>query len=179
MTEVWEDIKDYEGVYQVSNFGRVRSLDHYASNGKVDILYKGKIRKTKIMPNGYEAVTINGKNIYIHRLVATTFLDNQDNLPQVNHKDENKLNNHVDNLEWCTQKYNMNYNGLHDRIGVKLRGLLINNIPIAQYTLEGAFIRKFNSAVEASKVLNIDNSLISKAVKGRVKHAGGYVWRKI
>ena len=107
MKEVWKDIDNFEGLYQVSNLGKVRSLDriknqfngYYYSNR----LYKGKILKPSISKKGYLRVVLqaNGikKNCCIHRLVAETFIPNTDNLPIINHKDENKLNNQVDNLE--------------------------------------------------------------------------------
>lgn len=110
MMEIWKDCKGYEGKYQVSNLGRVWSV-------------KGqKYLKGTILPSGYVHVhltTPNGKRKKerLHRLVAIAFLDNPNNLPQVNHKDENKLNNCVDNLEWCNAKYNANYGTRNQRIG--------------------------------------------------------------
>lgn len=106
MTEVWENITGYEGLYQVSNLGRVKSLN-YKGKGVIKIL-KGYIKR-----DGYETVTLmkDGirKYLRVHRLVAQAFLPNPDNLPQINHKDENPLNNIVDNLEWCTPSYNTKY----------------------------------------------------------------------
>lgn len=100
MKEVWKNIFDFIG-YQVSNFGRIRSLKTY------------KILKQHSRGNGYMSVNLShhGKrfNFSIHRLVAEAFIPNPDNLPEVNHKDENKFNNNVTNLEWCDRKYNINY----------------------------------------------------------------------
>ena len=104
--EEWRDIKGYEGIYQISNKGRVKSLN-YKRTGKEKILSPGKRR-------GYFYISLykkgeKPKNFDIHRLVAQAFLPNPDNLPVVNHKDENKLNNNVENLEWCTFAYNTIY----------------------------------------------------------------------
>ena len=112
--EIWKDILGYEGLYQVSSFGRVRSLDRYVeySNGRIH-LHKGKVLSLLKGEYGYIQVSLyyNRKMYkkYVHRLVAEAFLLNPDNLPEVNHIDEDKSNNSVDNLEWCTAKYNNNY----------------------------------------------------------------------
>ena len=110
--EVWKDIPGYETLYQVSNFGQVKSLN-YRRSGKERILKQG------LEYQGYYRVCLrkNNKNNWflVHRLVATAFIPNHDNLPCVNHKDENKDNNHVDNLEWCTYQYNNNYGTLKER----------------------------------------------------------------
>ena len=116
MEEIWKDVKGFEGRYQVSNLGRVRSLDftwlayNYKVCGYVECKRKGKILKPKTSYNGYLQVClkISSKNHYklLHRLVADAFIPNPNNLPTVNHKDEDKWNNRVDNLEWCTYKYN-------------------------------------------------------------------------
>ena len=110
--EEWKDIKGYEGLYQVSNLGRVKSLSNTNT------------RKEKILKPIYHAryyqITLSKNNIRIqyrvHRLVAEAFIPNPDGLPIINHKDENPLNNNVDNLEWCDSKYNNNYNGKGKRI---------------------------------------------------------------
>ena len=112
MIEEWRPIEGYEGLYEVSNTGRVRSLDMYVK-GKSYRLHKGKVLSPGKNKNGYLKVNLhyNGKRetITVHRLVAQAFIENPDNLPQVNHKDEDKTNNNVDNLEWCDVKYNLSY----------------------------------------------------------------------
>lgn len=114
VVEEWKDIVGYEGSYQVSNMGRVRSLDRYvdASYGSKQIRY-GKILKTALMPNGYLAIRLckdaKYKSFYVHRLVASAFIPNPANLPEVNHKDRNTQNAAASNLEWCTRAYNVSY----------------------------------------------------------------------
>ena len=119
MVEIWKDIEGYEGLYEVSSYGRVRNL------------VSGKFIKASKKNDGYCRVclTKNGcrKCINIHRLVAQSFLPNPDNLPQVNHKDEDKTNNNVTNLEWCTAKYNINY-------GTSQQRRILTNINSGKYT---------------------------------------------
>ena len=114
MIELWKDIKDYEGFYQVSNLGRVKSLSRSIYDSRGYMIYrKGKIKKPSVDKNGYPQIGLckNGTVITrkIHRLVAETFIPNPENKPEINHKDEDKLNNCVDNLEWVTEKENVNY----------------------------------------------------------------------
>ena len=117
--EIWKDIEGYEGLYQVSNKGRVKSLN-YGRTGKEKILRPGKNN------DGYLIVILykNGKkkNFRIHRLVAKAFLTNPNNLLEVNHRDENKENNHVENLEWCDRKYNINYGSRTERSSESRKG---------------------------------------------------------
>lgn len=131
MSEIWMDIKDFEGLYQVSNLGRVRSLDKIILQHKYGAspnLYrrKGKILKQAITKEGYYMVSLfdnnKGKSYLVHRLVATAFILNPNNYRVVNHKDENKLNNNLDNLEWCTDKYNLNYGGARERLSKSCKG---------------------------------------------------------
>ena len=121
MNEEWRPIEGYEGLYEVSNLGRVRSLDMYVKSRYGNYrLHKGKVLSPTKDRYGYLTVTLNcngkSKTIKIHRLVAQAFLPNPDNLPQVNHRDENPSNDNVDNLEWCNAKYNSNYKTRNIRI---------------------------------------------------------------
>ena len=114
MKEVWKDIEGYEGLYQISNFGKVFS---FKSN---------KILKPFNDKKGYLKIELRKENrrkiYFLHRLVAMCFIENKNNLPYVNHKDENKHNNRVENLEWCTCKYNNNYGTRNSRISKKMLG---------------------------------------------------------
>ena len=134
MQEIWKDIYyvdsisgeivDYRGYYQVSNLGRVKSLSrkiYFGYNNETLKITKEKILKLKMKSNGYLYVGLHkdGKEkcFHIHRLVAHMFIDNHNCLPQVNHKDENKQNNNIDNLEWCTNEYNQKYGTKNKRAG--------------------------------------------------------------
>lgn len=120
--EIWKDIKNFEGLYQISNFGNVKCLEH-----KCPGRYKGKLRtvkehlmsKTINKTNGYVYVTLSnldrGKTFSIHKLVAQAFIPNSNGFKYINHKDEDKQNNNVDNLEWCTSEYNNTYKDVHLR----------------------------------------------------------------
>ena len=118
MEEIWKDVKNYEGLYQISNLGRLKSVERIYKNRKC----KELIKKTSVA-NGYERIGLskNGEIKYfsIHRLVAEAFIDNPKNLPCINHKDTNKRNNKVDNLEWCTHKENNNYGNHYNKIMLK------------------------------------------------------------
>ena len=161
--EIWKPVVGYEGVYEVSSFGRVRSFKQTS---------KGKILKAFKDTSGYWRVCMNTNEQHsVHRLVAQAFIPNPNNLPQVNHKDEDKTNNRVDNLEWCDRKYNMNYGTLQER---RIRKVFK---PILQYTKDGVFIKEWESIVSAAQQTNISRKHISDCCCGRGKTAGGYVWK--
>lgn len=191
--EIWRDISGYEGYYQVSNFGRVRSLDKMQNyNGSVR-LHKGKILKPNNDGRGYLIVDLSKNNRSvtktIHRLVAMAFLDNPNNLPQVNHKDENKENNFVfvnkdgsvdlnkSNLEWCTVSYNVNYGNAAVERGLKQRNDRNKSKLTAMYTLDGNLVDIYPSAREASRLTGIPKTLIYKCCKGENKTAKGFVFK--
>lgn len=183
--EAWRDIQGYEGYYQISSFGRVRSLDRYlrAVHNSVQIK-RGQIIKQTLMPNGYLMVGLN-KNMkriakYVHRLVAEAFIDNPGRYKEVNHKDEDKTNNTAGNLEWCDHKYNINYGSARKKISKAQLDGGYGRIPIVQLK-DGVEIARFASATEAQKTTGIDSSAIRKVCLGRPKFktAGGYEWKQL
>lgn len=177
MEELWKDIKGYEGCYKISNTGKVLSVKrilHTAYHNRLHITNE-RILQPYITKNGYEIVSLNKDNkkdrYLVHRLVAEAFIPNPESLPQVNHKDENKVNNHFENLEWCTAKYNGEYSGtLRKAHSVIKRS-------VAQYTKTNEFIKVFESANYASRQTGIKQSSITYACQGKYKTAGGYIWK--
>lgn len=124
--EIWKDIEEYEGLYQVSNLGRVRSLDRVVEGKSSSIrLHRGKILSPGVNSTGYYMVVLckdGHTHAYtIHRLVSNTFIPNPNNYTHINHKDENKLNNNIKNLEWCSHQYNVNYGTTNLRRGESLK----------------------------------------------------------
>ena len=125
MTEIWKDIEGYEGLYQVSNIGNVKRVEHEDYRCRQGYrVFKERYLTPNKDQNGYLNVGLwknnTRKKHKIHRLVASAFILNPDSLPQINHKDENKQNNSADNLEWCTSKYNNNY-GSHKEVYQRLK----------------------------------------------------------
>lgn len=171
MDEVWKEIPGTNGRYLVSNFGRVRSLPRVVSFGKRNREIKEKILKQVEHGDGYYQVMIDKKHKYVHRLVASAFLDNPYNLPQINHKDENKGNNCVDNLEWCDGKYNVNYGSCPERS--RAARMAKKNV----INLETGII--YECPLEAQKETGIHHDSISRACRGRKWTAGGFHWKYV
>ena len=180
MQEIWKDIKGYEGLYQVSNLGRVKSLRRWAGNQYSNkFIKREKILKHSTEKGGYYHYTLrkDGKETKgrEHRLVAEAFIPNPNNYPCINHKDENIKNNNVNNLEWCTYKYNNNY-GKHKERQVKSHKPFKKTI-VLQYNLKGNFIKEWDSIKEAEDYYKTSKNTISQCCKGLQKTAGGFVWR--
>lgn len=163
MTEIWKQISGYEGLYEVSNFGRVKSL----CAGRWHTVM---IRKPVPDKEGYYTVCLKKdgkyKNHKIHRLVAIEFIENPNNYPQINHKDKDVTNNRVENLEWCSSEYNLNYG---DRIKKYYKS-------VVQKDQDGNTIRTYESIKDAEKETGVLASSISCVLSGKRKKAGGYKW---
>jgi hypothetical protein len=173
--EIWKDICGYEGYYQVSDFGNLKSVDRIIKHHHGKLLQKKGRPLTQFFDKyGYLKVSLSMQGIQrterVHRLVAKAFIENPNNFPIINHKDENKTNNNVKNLEWCTPAYNVNYNGAAVRGGISRR------IPINQYTKDFDFIKRWEGRFEIENFYNFDGSSISKCCIGKAKSAYGYIW---
>ena len=177
--EIWRDIKNYEGLYQVSNKGRVKSLERIIirKNGR-KFSVKGRILNPSLDHYGYLQVALSNesgkkKTFKVHRLVCEAFHENPVNKPCVNHIDENKANNTVSNLEWCTIAENNNH-GTHNTRMAKTKSK-----PVGQYTREGMLIKVWQSTIEVQRQLGFRNSHISAVARGEEKTAYGYVWKYV
>ena len=168
-SEIWRDVVGYEGLYQVSNLGRVKSL-RGRSNHKNDIFLKIQTNK------GYKRVSLCKNDVLkhypLHRIVAEAFVPNIDNKPQVNHIDGDKSNNKASNLEWCTSRENRKH-GI--QIGlIKVKGKRVN-----QYNLNGEFLKMWETLSSAAKECGVHTSHIASCCKGKFRQAGGYIWKYV
>lgn len=190
--EQWRDIEGYEGLYQVSNEGRVKSLQR-------EITYKDGRKKTlpeKILHNflsdlGYYHVMLSKNGIpkrhKVHRLVAKAFIPNPNNLPEVNHKDECKTSNVVENLEWCTQGYNIRYGTMIERGRQTQFNRSDMSKEVEQYTIDGVLVEKYKSASEVKrKHPQFNTGSVSRCCRGGQMLNGkwqaitsykGYIWK--
>lgn len=189
MKEIWKDILGLEGLFQISNLGRVKSLAR-----DIVIHKKEKILKT-IKPKSnsscqYEHIPLGynkkQKDILIHRELAKAFIPIPDELKDipiedlyVNHKDENKFNNSLDNLEWCTASYNVNYGTAKNRQILTQQLTHPCNKPVQQYDKNGNLIAEYISMRDASRKTGIPHPNICDCIKGRKKTAGGFIWKNV
>lgn len=187
MKEIWKDIKGYEGLYQVSNLGKVKSLKRKRFNyrlQKIIEVNKEKILKQFSDTKGYLLVILQDnkfrKTYKVHRLVSETFIPNPKNLPQINHIDGCKENNIWTNLEWCDGSYNVKE---AFRLGLSKKGKYhYNSKKLEQYDLNGKFIKRWDCVIDAINNLKLKKSAwsgISLCCKGKIKSAYGYKWKYV
>ena len=161
--EIWKDVVGYEGLYQVSNQGRVKSFKWN----------KERFLKPSMDKDGYLLVNLcaggKRKTFKVHRLVCEAFHENPDNKPQVNHINEIKTDNRACNLEWCTCKQNVNHGSRNERVSK----------PVGQYSLDGKLIKLWPSTIEVQRQAGFSQGNISLAANGKYKQAYGCIWRYV
>lgn len=169
--EIWKNISEYENSYLVSNYGRIKSLERKIKNKT----YKEKIMKLEKSKDGYLRVDLykdnNKKHKKVHRLVAKEFLKGHNNNLCINHKDENKQNNLITNLELCNYSYNINYGTRNKKVSDKL------SKKINQYDLNGNFIKTWDSIISIKRELNINPSYIFKCCNNKIKSVNGFIFK--
>lgn len=199
MREEWRDVKGFEGYYIINNLGSVRSLGR---DNKYKKRHNPKELSQRKDKDGYKIVTLydkdgNRKDFKVHRLVAMTFIPNPNNYPVVNHKNEIRDCNYVENLEWCTVKYNSNYGTMPYKRSIWQKGkpkpssqgknnyfygkhfsgsLSPCSKKVVQYSLNGELLNTYNCTREAGEAAGVSASLISVCCRGLRKTGGGYKW---
>ena len=172
--EVWRDIEGYEGLYQVSNMGRVKSLGRKDRFGRV---IKERILEPAVTHNGYLRVGlhVDGKRkmLRVHRLVCEAFHENPDNKSEVNHVNEDKTDNRACNLEWSTRTENCNHGSRNERVAKAL------SKPIGQFSLDGKLIKVWQSACEARRPTGFDQGYVGAVARGKFKQAYGFIWKYV
>ena len=183
--EIWNVIPGYDGVYQVSSYGRIKSLQRIDCGGrkrKEKILSQSTVRRYRVVGLNHNHVN---KQYKVHRLVALAFLPNKENLPCINHKDENPLNNFVENLEWCTVEYNNKYGTAPERRSKSQSKTMKGRMPHPEQqksvlqidAITNNIIRIYKSLSEAARENNLSEGKISMVCNGKRNSHGGYKWK--
>ena len=181
--EEWRPAVGYEGLYEVSNYWRIFSLKKVVRSKHNSTQVKNERMMHCVNKCGYYGVQMSKNGMHrlesVHRVVALAFIPNPNDYPQVNHKDENKWNNCVNNLEWCTSKYNNSYGTLNKRRRLIFLNDERRSKPVLQYTMDNVFVAEYPSAAEASRVTGLSKSIIKNVCARRPNQysAGGYKWK--
>lgn len=184
--EIWKPVVGYEGLYEVSSIGRIKSLKRVVNNNGGCRIIRELIKKNSIDSHGYEYVWLwnrSGRTHRVHKLVATAFIPNPESKPCIDHINGNRRDNRVENLRWCTHKENSNFKIAHERMlrNAPWRGKYGADIPwsraVFQYDKEGNLIQEFGGVLEASRKTEINHRYISATCRGEQKTAGGFVWK--
>ena len=175
MIEEWRDITGYEGYYQVSSEGRVKSLERKNSQGRTvkERILKGTQDKDGYLKIGLYGSTGKQKWFQVHRIVGEAFIQNPDENPQINHINEIKTDNRACNLEWCTCKQNINHGSRNERVAKAL------GKPIGQYKLDGQLIKVWPSTAMVERQTGFGQGYVSAVARGKYKQAYGYIWKYI
>ena len=184
MEEIWKDIEGYEGLYQVSNMGNIKSMKRQSCDGRYS--YEEFIKKPSYNNYGYKIISLmkdrKSKLFLVHRLVAKAFIPNPNKLPYINHKDECRDNNIASNLEWCTALYYSNYGSRNKKLSDLKSGIYNRkdqSKPVLQYDKCGNFIARYASTCEAKRKTGLNQSNISACCRGVSNHktVGGFIFK--
>lgn len=177
--ELWRDVLGFEGIYNVSNYGRVKRLKRHPKDGKKSIM-RDRILSPRKDKDGYLHVCLTRdgkmKKMLVHRIVLSAFVPNPNNLPMVNHKNEVRDDNRLENLEWCDAKYNNSYGTAVEKRKIAQRQCYNKVVKVHQYTLNGEYIKGFSTIVDASLETGICRTDIQYAMKGKMSRAGNFQW---
>lgn len=189
MEEIWKDIDGFEGRYQISSLGKVKRSKRVVLSANRFGEFRKTIKEKELLgfySKGYHRVLLDNKKYSVHRLVAEAFIPNPDNLPIVNHKDENPSNNSVDNLEWCTVSYNLQYGSAIERLQEKRKKTMSEKgwenykirKPILQYTLDGELIKEWDGVTSIEKEYGVNHSYICRVLNKGVVWKNS-IWKRI
>lgn len=193
--EIWKPIKGYEGYYEISNLGRVKSIERFVKQGKLNRHVSEKLKSESINPYGYPTVTLckdrRSRSYPIHRLIAEAFIPNPENKPQVDHINTNRKDYSLSNLRWVTSKENSNNEktlahcqqntytkevSQRSNFTKKLRKTKTAPITVYQYSKDGNFIKEYQSSNDACRQTGISASAIRRVINDNTQSAGGYLW---